>query len=138
MRLPISVFVSVLASCIASGAAEASEPPAQAVRVKNIGMHIGGGPNDARSKAPFQQALAAVFGEFERCHASAERKSGTFGVDLFVPEAGGRAEASAPRTAMGGETFVACMMSAFEKAEFSASKRGATKLSYSLEFSVAE
>ncbi len=71
-----------------------------------------------------------------RCHEKSETESGTFGVDLLVPAAGGKAEVSEPRTAMRGEAFRECIVTAFEAVEFAPPKRGATRFSYSLSFSV--
>jgi hypothetical protein len=106
------------------------------VVVKNIGLHIGGGPNDAATKAPFKKAIERVFNAFVACHEKAETEQGTFGVDLLVPAKGGKAEVSAPRTGMRGEAFVECVVGVFASVDFTPPKRGATRLSYSLRFSV--
>lgn len=113
--------------------ASASNPR---VKVVNIGLHIGGGPNDAPTKAPFLRAIAARFDDFRRCYEAigVERASGTFGIDLLVPAGGGHAEASNPRTALPSADFKSCVVSAFESVEFGRPKHGATKLSYALRF----
>jgi hypothetical protein len=114
------------------------EAPATAVvSVRNIGLHIGGGPNDAQTKAPFLKALAAAFPEFERCGALAPdgKREGTFGIDLLVPKDGGPAQTSNARTAIGSDEFRACVVKAFEAVSFPRPARGATKLSYALRFS---
>ena len=42
-------------------------PTPPPVTVDNIGMHIGGGPNDALTKAPIAGSVAPHFGEFATC-----------------------------------------------------------------------
>lgn len=128
----------VLAILLAGMTAKAA-PPDEAlphVRVKNIGLHVGGGPNDAATKGPFLKAIAARFDDFRRCYGKIEtaREKGTFGIDLLVPKEGGHAETSNPRTAMKGDAFRACIVEVFEGVAFDPPKRGATKLSYALAF----
>lgn len=112
-------------------------PAPRPVRVAYIGMHIGGGPNDAATKAPFEHAIAASFGELEGCYrSSAERGArGTFGIDLLVPKDGGRAEVTNPRTGLKGEGLTECLVAVFERIEFQTPRHGATKLSYSVRLS---
>jgi hypothetical protein len=132
---------ATLATCLLAAFASAEptpETPPKRVIVRNIGLHIGGGPNDAATKAPFKKAIEAAFDEFARCHERAETDNGTFGVDLLVSAQGGKAEVSAPRTSMRGDAFRQCVVAAFGAVEFGAPKRGATRLSYSLAFSVGE
>lgn len=127
------------AASLWTGSAPADPPPSndRPVEVKNIGLHIGGGPNDTATKKPYQDALARQFDAFRRCHAKAETAEGTFGVDLLVPAEGGPPEVSEPRTGMKGEAFRACIVDAFRQADLPGSKRGAVRISYSLKFSVA-
>jgi hypothetical protein len=102
----------------------------------SIGMHIGGGPNDAAAKAPFTKTIEGGFDEYVSCTGllpAGERK-GTFGVDLLIKQEGGKPEVSSPRTGLPGDAFKACVVSAFERLVFEKPKRGATKLSYSLRF----
>ena len=49
------------------------------VAVENVGLHIGGGPNDDASKAPFRNAIAARFADFRRCYTKVSQpgKGGT-------------------------------------------------------------
>ena len=76
-----------------------SEEALPDVRVKNIGFHIGGGPNDDASKAPFREAIAAHFDEFRGCYSKAQQpgRGGTFGVDLRIEAEGGSPKVTQPR-----------------------------------------
>jgi hypothetical protein len=128
----------VVSLCAAASAAAAPsvEPKVPSVRVRNIGLHIGGGPNDAVTKGPFLRQLAAQFDAFKLCYGQVETPAahGTFGVDLLVPKDGGHAELSNPRTSMKGDAFRDCVVEAFKAVAFERPKRGATKLSYALAF----
>lgn len=114
----------------------AAEAPAPHVSVKYIGLHVGGGPNDKATKAPFERAIARHFPELARCYATVARPgvAGTFGVDLLVPASGGRAQTSNSRTALPGDAFRDCVTHVFETVEFEKPKHGATKLSYAVRF----
>ena len=107
------------------------------VAVKSVGMHIGGGPNDAAGKAPFEKAIEQHFPDFLRCYrlVTEPGKSGTFGVDLHIDRGGGKPHVEQPRTGLGNEPFKACMVSAFEGVEFPALKKPSV-VSYSLRFTV--
>lgn len=116
-------------------------PPAESlpeVRVTNVGLHVGGGPNDAASKAPFQDAVAAHFDDFRRCYALVGEpgSEGVFGVDLRIPREGGQAAVQASRTGMKGGPFRACVLDVFSRVRFSRPARGPTVISYSLRYSV--
>ncbi len=124
-----------------SGEAPAPPAPAEApipsVKVVNIGMHVGGGENDASEKAPIKQSVEPHFDSLKRCFALAadQKKGGDFGVDLRIEGAGGKAKVSHPRTAIKGEGFEACMVKAFEAIDFLKPKGGkATMVSYSVRF----
>jgi hypothetical protein len=108
------------------------------VVVENVGLHIGGGPNDDATKAPFKEALAARFGDFRRCYAKVEEpgKGGTFGVDLRIRRDGGQAKVEQPRTSMRGTAFRDCVIGVFSEVEFKKPPRGPTVISYSLRFTV--
>lgn len=120
-----------------AAAAPAEEAPLPAVKVKNIGMHIGGGPNDDATKAPIHRSVEPHFDELRRCFAKVEdqKKGGDFGVDLLIDGKGGKAKVTHPRTALKGEGFVPCVVSVFEAIEFlhpKGSKK--TMVSYSIRF----
>ena len=112
------------------------EPPLPNVKVVNIGMHIGGGPNDQATKDPIAKSVEPHFDEFRRCFARVfdPKKGGDFGVDLLVPAAGGQAKVSHPRTSLKGERFEECVMGIFEAVDFQKPRFGLTTVSYSLRF----
>jgi hypothetical protein len=110
--------------------------PLPAVKVSNIGMHIGGGPNDDATKEPIRRSVQPHFDAFRRCFAGVEdpKKGGDFGVDLRIDRAGGKAQVSHPRTALKGKDFKDCVVRTFEAIDFLKPKGGTTTVSYSLRF----
>jgi hypothetical protein len=107
------------------------------VKVKNIGMHIGGGPNDDVTKAPIHRSVEPHFDALRRCFAKVEdpKKGGDFGVDLLIEGAGGKAKITHPRTALKGEGFSGCVVAVFEAIDFLKPKGGKkTMVSYSIRF----
>jgi hypothetical protein len=115
--------------------AATAEAPLPDVKVSNIGMHIGGGPNDAATKEPIKLSVEPHFDAFRRCYAHVESQGpGDFGVDLKLGKDGGKARLSPPRTAMKGERFTQCVVQVFEAIEFRKPRGGATVVSYSLRF----
>ncbi len=114
--------------------------PLPELKVENIGLHIGGGPNDADTKAPFLRAIAERFPAFMDCYRKNEdpAKGGRFGIDLHIARAGGHPSVEQPRTAMHGPDFRACVSSVFESVEFQKPTHGPTTISYSLHFTVGE
>ncbi|MCA9599927.1 MAG: hypothetical protein KC776_41770 [Myxococcales bacterium] len=123
--------------------ADAGEPPGPSlpeVLVENVGLHIGGGPNDDAAKAPFEKAIAPHFDEFRSCyvHVVEPEKGGTFGVDMLIKRAGGHPEVKQPRTGMKGSEFRDCMVKAFQNIEFEKPQRGPTMISYSVRFKLSK
>jgi len=114
--------------------------PLPELKVENIGLHVGGGPNDADTKAPFLRAIAERFPELMDCYRKNEEpaKGGRFGIDLHIARAGGHPSVEQPRTAMHGPDFRACVSSVFESVEFQKPTHGPTTISYSLHFTVGE
>jgi hypothetical protein len=114
--------------------------PLPELRVENIGLHIGGGPNDAETKAPFLNAVAARFPAFMDCYRKNEEpaQGGRFGVDLHVGRSGGHPRIEQPRTSLRGADFRACLGGVFESVDFQKPKHGPTTLSYSLRFTLVE
>ena len=110
------------------------------VTVRNVGLHIGGQPNDAASKEPFQTAVAAKFEDFLACYRDVvePEKGGTFGVDLFIRRAGGNPEVRQPRTGMKGEAFKECVVDVFRSVDFERPRYGPTVISYSIRFEVRD
>lgn len=105
------------------------------LKLSLVGMHIGGGPNDAETKRPFIEAIEKGFTAMRSCYSEVEdpAKGGTFGVDLRVDRIGGRPSIQALRTVMKGERFKTCVQQAFEGLEFSRPSKP-TVLSASVQF----
>jgi hypothetical protein len=118
----------------------AAEAPLPAVKVANIGMHIGGGPNDDVTKDPIRRSVQPHFDELRRCFALTEdaQKGGDFGVDLRIDRAGGKAAVSHPRTTLKGKGFRECVVKVFEGIDFLKPRGGTTNVSYSLRFTPAK
>ncbi len=115
----------------------AEETPLPKVKVKNIGMHIGGGPNDDVTKEPIKRSVEPHFDALRRCFAKVDdqAKGGDFGADVLIEGAGGKAKITHPRTALKGAGFEACVVSVFEAIEFLKPKGGQkTMVSYSIRF----
>jgi hypothetical protein len=110
------------------------------VKVENVGLHIGGGPNDDATKAPYLAAAEKQFDALRACYTKVEEpmKGGTFGVDLHIGRAGGRPQVKQPRTGMKGTDFRDCVVKAFEQMEFEKPKKGPTVISYSVRYSVGK
>jgi hypothetical protein len=131
-----------------STAASASAAPAASVspggpaddtpprgKVSNIGMHIGGGPNDDVTKDPIRRSVAPHFEAFRRCYGkAAEAKPADFGIDLRIPRDGGKAQLTKPRSTLKDEPFKECVIHTFEGIEFLKPRGGETVVSYSLRF----
>lgn len=114
--------------------------PLPELKVENIGLHVGGGPNDAETKAPFLNAIAARFPAFMDCYRKNEDPvtGGRYGVDLHIARAGGHPRLEQPRTALRGPEFRACLSSVFESVEFQKPTHGPTTISYSLRFTLVD
>ena len=131
-----SASAAPLASATPSATPSASAVAVPNVDVKNIGMHIGGGPNDAATKEPIAKSVEPHFDELRRCFATVAdpKRGGDFGVDLLIEPEGGKAKVSHPRTAIKGEGFEACVVKVFEAIDFLKPRTGKTMVSYSLRF----
>jgi hypothetical protein len=110
------------------------------LRVEPLGMHVGGGKNDAEEKAPFHRALEQRFPAFMDCYRLADDPwaGGSFGIDLKIPRAGGAPTAEQPRTRIRGAGFQECMVAAFGKVQFEKPKAGPTVISYSIRFALGK
>lgn len=108
------------------------------LRIEAIGMHVGGGKNDAAEKAPFQRALERQFPAMLECYRLSEAPpgGGSFGIDLKIPRTGGRATPSQPRTRLRGAAFQECMVQALSGAVFERPGAGPTVVSYSVRFTL--
>ncbi len=104
--------------------------------VTNIGVHIGGGPNDAATKAPVRDSIAPHFKYFGKCYELVEvKKRGDVGVDLLIEPEGGAARVSNPRVlGLRGDAFKECVVAEFGKVRFQKMRHGKTMASYSLRF----
>jgi hypothetical protein len=113
-----------------------AQVPLPAVKVSNIGMHIGGGPNDGPTKEPIRRSVEPHFDALKRCFAQVEdpRKTGDLGLDLRIPKDGGKAGVSHVRTTIKGPAFRDCVVGVFERIEFRKPRGGTTIVSYSLRF----
>lgn len=139
---PAAVATTSAAAPASAPAASASAPPAEPpvaevpVEVKNIGMHVGGGTNDAAEKAPIKRSVEPHMEDFAKCFAkvSDHAKGGDFGVDLRIEREGGKAKVSHPRTSLKGDGFKECVLAVFEAVDFEKPKGGTTTVSYSLRF----
>jgi hypothetical protein len=110
------------------------------LRVEPLGMHVGGGKNDAEEKAPFHRALEQKFPAFLECYRRADEPwaGGSFGIDLKIARAGGAPVAEQPRTRIRGAGFQECMVAAFGKVQFEKPKAGPTVISYSVTFTLGK
>lgn len=114
--------------------ASLQKAPAPLVDVRSIGMHIGGGPNDDLTKAPFLAAIAASHAELATCWAALGKRTAVdFGADFLVPAKGGLAKVDRPRSTVQDPAFVRCATAAFGRVVFAPGKSGlATKVSTSV------
>ncbi len=109
------------------------------IRVRHIGMHIGGGPNDGETKRPFLRAIEARNERFLGCYRQVDRPmaGGTYGVDLYVGRRGKSPEVRGARQRLGDSDFESCMNDAFRSVDFEPPGKP-TVLSYSLRFDVID
>lgn len=109
------------------------------ISIRHIGLHVGGGPNDDATRQPILRAFEQRTQEFLWCYRQVERplRGGVYGVDLYVPAAGGNPEVRATRQRLGSPEFQECMGKAFQGVNLPRPPR-ATVVSYSLRFDVAD
>lgn len=131
---------SVPSQALPGGAEPTPDRALPELRVEQLGMHVGGGKNDAEEKAPFRRALEQRFPAFLDCYRLAEEpwQGGSFGVDLKIPRAGGAPVTEQPRTRIRGAGFQGCMVAAFGKVQFEKPKAGPTVISYSVAFTLGK
>jgi hypothetical protein len=108
------------------------------LRIEALGMHVGGGKNDAEEKAPFHRALERRFPALLDCYRLVDDPwtGGSFGIDIKIPRAGGKPALEQPRTKIRGAGFQECMVAAFGGVEFERPKAGPTVISYSVRFTL--
>jgi hypothetical protein len=115
---------------------------ADAPKVTNIGMHIGGGPNDDETKAPIARSVAPHLADMGGCFAATDghgdvdlrRHPVEFGVDLTIEAAGGKAGVANPRTTWRNAAFVHCVVDIFKTVDFERPRTGRSIVSYSVRF----
>lgn len=115
-------------------------PPLPELSVKSFGLHVGGS-KDAGARDDFLRTLEAASSRYLDCYRLVEQpgSAGTFGADLTIGGAGGRAKVKTTRTKLRGEAFTACMVRAFESVSFGRPPSGrAVVVSYSVKFSLSE
>lgn len=117
-------------------APSAADPePSVNVEVKQLGLHIGGGPNTEQAHAAYAKPIQRRFGDLRSCYALAQgaTKKASFGVDLLISGQGGKAKIKDYRTALAGKDFHLCVLGVFGSIEFPAPEK-ATVVSYSVLF----
>ena len=85
-----------------------------------MGLHVDGLLNREPHRGRLLRLFEHEFPAFERCHARAapHTEGASYGVDLLIPSAGGRAKVREARTRLEGSGFGSCMRSAFEGIRF--------------------
>ena len=86
----------------------------------SVGLHVGGALNREPHRSRLVRVFERQFDAFRSCHPRADRHTQglSFGVDLLIPKAGGRAKVRQTRTRLEGKGFRACMHGAFEAIRF--------------------
>jgi hypothetical protein len=124
---------------VASASAAPSEPaapsaPLPKVKVANIGIHIGGGPNDNATKEPFKKSVQPHYDAMRRCWARVEGQKGDISVELRVERDGGKARVKPNKTTFKDREFNDCVYKVFEGIDFLKPRTGTTVLNFSLRF----
>ncbi len=115
-------------------------PPLPELSVKSFGLHIGGS-KDAGAREEFLRALESNSWRYLDCYRSLDEPGvgGTFGADLAIGAAGGKAKVKTTRTKLRGEAFASCMVRAFESVTFARPPSGrSVVVSYSVKFSLSD
>ena len=122
-----------------SASAEPAPKPAL-VTVKNIGLHIGGGPNDGPTKAPIKRSVEPHFDAIGACFDQADdkTKAGDISIDLRIEKEGGKAKVQKYKSAIKGAAFETCVRDVFGAIDFEKPKGGSTIASYSVRLTLEE
>jgi hypothetical protein len=93
---------------------------APAVSLATVGLHVDGVLNREPHRGRLVRAFEREFAAFRRCHERAERhdEGASFGVDLLIPERGGRGKVRQTRTRLSSKAFRGCMHGVFESIRF--------------------
>jgi len=102
--------------------------------VANIGIHIGGGPNDDATKEPFRKSVQPHYDEMRRCWSMVDGQKGDISVELKVEKDGGKARVRPNQTTFKHKEFNGCIQGVFEKIDFLKPRTGTTVLNFSIRF----
>ena len=131
----VSASSGPLGSAAPAASAAPAEGPLPRVKVANIGIHIGGGPNDAVTKEPFKKSVFPHHDELRRCWGtSGDGQTGDISVELKVEHEGGKARVRPNRSTFKNKDFNACVITVLEGIDFLKPRTGTTVLNYSIRF----
>jgi hypothetical protein len=122
-------------------APERHGPPLPELSVKSFGLHVGGSSADAAARSDFLRVLENASWSYLDCYRGIDVPGsvGTFGADLTIDGAGGKARVGKPRTKLRGDAFHSCMVRALESVSFPRTPSGrAVVVSYSVKFSFSD
>ena len=90
------------------------------VELQSMGLHLAAEANREPHRRQMLKLFERNFGAFRRCHADVPEhtENASFGVDLLIPAAGGRAKVRETRTRLAGDGFRSCMLRAFQSIRF--------------------
>ena len=85
-----------------------------------MGLHLAAEANREPHRRQLLKLFERNFGAFRRCHADVPEHTdnASFGVDLLIPAAGGRAKVRETRTRLPGDGFRTCMLRVFQSIRF--------------------
>ncbi len=113
----------------------ATTGPVPSVKVANIGIHIGGGPNDAPTKEPFKKSVFPHHDELRRCWGSfGEGQTGDMSIELKVEREGGKARVKPNKSTFKNREMTPCVIAVFESIDFLKPRTGTTVLNYAIRF----
>lgn len=139
VELPVASASAAPAPSASASAVAVDDGPLPNVEVKFYGLHVGGGKNDKAEHAPIIKSVNRHLDDFKRCFGKADdlKKGGTYGIQLLIPGAGGKAEVSLPKSGITGDAFKACMLAVYTDMEFDPPKGHIkTNATYSVIFTV--
>lgn len=120
------------------GQTAAKRPVIQAtVIVKTVGLHVGGGARNEASRQRLVRRFEGYFPGLATCHklAGDQKNNASFGIDVYVPAAGGSPKLGQIRTRLRSKQFRRCMQKKFRAMVFSPPESGRrTAVSFSLLF----
>jgi len=95
-------------------------PAPAAVELQSMGLHLSAEANREPHRRQLLRLFERQFGAFRRCHADVPEhtENASFGVDLLIPAAGGRAKVRETRTRLAGDGFKTCMLRVFQSIRF--------------------